>query len=212
MTDQTNSWKIEQLITKDLTNGRRAYKMLLGVAFRVLKDYHQSEDAVLEGFTNSWRFAQNYRYNLSTERSMADDPKLMGWMYQIIANRARSLKRIRMRRMDREITEADFNSGIEHTEEFSTLEKYLTNDERPYDSLLETERSDAVKSAFQELPKQYSDIIFCRYNREMGYGEISRTLGICIGTVKSRLNQAKKELSKVILDNKQGHIRGLRIL
>ena len=59
-----------------------------------------------------------------------------------------------------------------------------------------------------ELPKKHREIIILDAKYELSYEEMAETLGVSIGTVKSRLSRARSKVSKligrvVVMNNKQ---------
>ncbi len=55
---------------------------------------------------------------------------------------------------------------------------------------------DSLEAAIKSLPKEYKDILNMKYFQDLSYEEISQRLNIPIGTVKTWLHRAKKELKK----------------
>ncbi|PFA77372.1 RNA polymerase subunit sigma-70 [Bacillus thuringiensis] len=49
-----------------------------------------------------------------------------------------------------------------------------------------------------ELPKKHREIIILDAKYELSYEEMAETLGVSIGTVKSRLSRARSKVSKLI--------------
>ena len=59
-----------------------------------------------------------------------------------------------------------------------------------------------------KLPKKHREIIILDAKYELSYEEMAETLGVSIGTVKSRLSRARSKVSKligrvVVMNNKQ---------
>lgn len=68
----------------------------------------------------------------------------------------------------------------------------------PEDGYIEREERQAVISAVRRLPDKQRIPILLFYTEEMSVTEISRTLDIPEGTVKSRLSEARKKLKKYL--------------
>ena len=49
-----------------------------------------------------------------------------------------------------------------------------------------------------KLPKKHREIIILDAKYELSYEEMAETLGVSIGTVKSRLSRARSKVSKLI--------------
>ncbi len=70
---------------------------------------------------------------------------------------------------------------------------------------LQTRQSHAMlKAALSRLPHELREILLLREFEDMPYEEISAALGICEGTVKSRLARARKALLSVYEYKKAG--------
>lgn len=57
-----------------------------------------------------------------------------------------------------------------------------------------------VNEALDRLPDEYRDAATLYFVSDMSYEEIAETLGIPIGTVRSRLHRARKQLQSALLD------------
>ena len=58
------------------------------------------------------------------------------------------------------------------------------------------EEQAAVNAAIARLPHDYRAVIALRYGADLDYEEIAATLGIPLGTVKTRLYRAKEALRR----------------
>lgn len=53
-----------------------------------------------------------------------------------------------------------------------------------------------LSTALQQLSPAHREILFLRQEQGMTYIEIARALGLCVGTVKSRLSRSRKALDR----------------
>lgn len=67
-----------------------------------------------------------------------------------------------------------------------------------YAQLEQKERMRLLHEGLNELPEDMRQMIILRDMRGMRYDEISETLGIPLGTVKSRVNRAREKLGKIL--------------
>jgi RNA polymerase sigma-70 factor (ECF subfamily) len=81
-----------------------------------------------------------------------------------------------------------FNSD-EHTIE-DVLNTFDYDTQMPYDNLIRDETAESVKKVIAKMPAKLREIILLAYFHKFPYAEISRILGIPVGTVKSRLHTA----------------------
>jgi RNA polymerase sigma-70 factor (ECF subfamily) len=83
-----------------------------------------------------------------------------------------------------------------------TLYEVLTGDapSRPDDNLLSDERDQRVRAALQGLPNDQAQVVRLSFFEEKAHAEISETLGVPLGTVKSRLRLAMTKLRERLED------------
>ena len=65
------------------------------------------------------------------------------------------------------------------------------------------ELSEYLQKVINELPEEYRLVIVLREQLGYSYGEIADKLEISLGTVKSRLNRARKYLQQIILAERE---------
>lgn len=62
-----------------------------------------------------------------------------------------------------------------------------------------TEAWKLMCKAMQKISPAHREILHLRQDRGLSYIEIARTLGVCVGTVKSRLSRSRKALEREML-------------
>ncbi len=65
-------------------------------------------------------------------------------------------------------------------------------------SFFKQEEMNDVWKVVLKLPKKHREIIILDAKYELSYEEMAETLGVSIGTVKSRLSRARSKVSKLI--------------
>lgn len=73
-------------------------------------------------------------------------------------------------------------------------QKTLQTPLAPQPTRSEVEPWDLFSTAMQSLSPAHREILFLRQDQGLSYIEIARTLGVCVGTVKSRLSRSRKAL------------------
>lgn len=68
----------------------------------------------------------------------------------------------------------------------------------PYQQLENRERMRLLHAALKQLKDEYRQLIVLRDMQGFSYEELAETLSLSLGTVKSRLNRARKELSEIL--------------
>lgn len=85
--------------------------------------------------------------------------------------------------------------------EKENLEQMAGENNSPEDEFIKREELIRVRKLVDELPDKMKIVILLYYMEEMSIEEISKTLNIPIGTVKSRLHQSKKKLKERLSAN-----------
>jgi RNA polymerase sigma-70 factor (ECF subfamily) len=146
----------------------RYARAVLGLALRRLGDRGRAEDAVQEAFASIWRSARSYR----RERG-----PVAPWLYTVarnaIADRGRA-------RVEPPVEPADSPS----------------DDPGPPDRAEEAWVAWRVHRALEELPETERTVLELAYWSGLSQSEISDSLGIPLGTVKTRTRSGLRRLSE----------------
>ena len=146
-----------------------------GIAFRiaylVVGNAAEAEDAAQEGFVKAFRALGRFR---------SGEP-LRPWLLKIVANEARNRRRASARRDA---------LTIRATAESSSGEAAPS----PEAALLDSERRELLLAAVDALPEPQRLVIACRYLLELSEDETASVLGLRRGTVKSRTARALDRL------------------
>lgn len=108
------------------------------------------------------------------------------WLYRITRNRAiDALRRVKRHQellgtpIDK--SEAQTQSNQDHAD-------------------ISFETTDGIVSAIAQLSPAHRDVLILAFWEEMPYSEIALVVGCPIGTVRSRIHNAKKQLRRVLAD------------
>ncbi len=117
------------------------------------------------------------------------DPKrrFKPWLFTIAANKGRDWHRKHSKRTVMSLSQ-EIGGGEGETARFIDLMKSDT--ELPDADLLNSEQINDVRKAVDELPSHLREILLLNYFQQMSYVQISDSLEIPLGTVKSRLHAA----------------------
>ena len=115
------------------------------------------------------------------------------WLYAVATNQAidaqRRNKRHRMVSLDR--------GGAEDHDESQRLADMLESDEiDPFSATVRNEQKESVHAAVDELSDNLRSVVELVYFQGMSYADAADTLGIPVGTVKSRMHAAVKKLTE----------------
>lgn len=151
------------------------YKNLVfKVAFLILGDKQEAEDALQEVFIQVYRSLHTYNPQKGAFTT---------WLYRITVNQ--SIKRKRKQRVI-----------VVPLDNLSTTISPLS-----VPGMDEIADSDEIREAIKRLNDHQRTVLILRYFSGLSYEEISRILEIPIGTVKSRLVRAIKTLQRELSDS-----------
>jgi RNA polymerase sigma-70 factor, ECF subfamily len=141
------------------------------IAYLIVGDAAEAEDAAQEGFVKAYRALGRFR---------AGQP-FRPWLVRIIANEARNRRRSSGRRAALALRAAAQDPSGEAAPS-------------PEGALLAREERTALLAAVNELREDDRLVIACRYFLELSEEETAATLGLRPGTVKSRTSRALDRL------------------
>jgi RNA polymerase sigma-70 factor (ECF subfamily) len=158
---------------------------IYGLLFRLTENSEEARDLTQETFLRAFQ-------NIGRFRGDAD---LKTWIYRIAINQARNRWRW-WRRRRRDVTVSlDATQGQSGHTLLATLAESSQN---PEQQTLTHERELALRSALQRLGRTYQETVILRDIEGFTYEEIATTLGINVGTVKSRLARGRQELRRCL--------------
>ena len=105
------------------------------------------------------------------------------WLYRVALNATRNWLRAEARH-----TSARFSDSLEIAA--------APSDATPERQVLANETASSIRAVLAALPDHYREPLILRYYRNMSYDEIADVLVVPIGTVRSRLAQARRLLSE----------------
>jgi RNA polymerase sigma-70 factor, ECF subfamily len=175
----------DELVDRARSGDEDAYEELVrahqGIAFRiaylVVGDAAEAEDAAQEGFVKAHRALGRFR----------SGAPFRPWLLQIVANEARNRRRSAGRRAALALrAAAEGSSGGAAPS--------------PEGSLLAGEERERLLAAVNELGEGERLVIACRYFLELSEEETAAALGVRPGTVKSRTSRALARLREQLGD------------
>jgi len=159
----------------------RYYRLMFGVCLRYMSDRDAVQDAVQEGFLKVFNNIGGYTFKGSFE----------GWMRRIMVNTA--IDAIRRRNAsgwvlgdEQSIEPADHEEGWEMEEDRGAT--YTVHD---------------VLDAMEHLTPMYRTVFNLYVFDNLGHQEISDRLGISVGTSKSNLAKARRNLRDLLVNAKR---------
>ena len=150
------------------------YPRVLGLCRHLLGSREAAEDATGEVFIRVQRAMKTFDSALPFPR----------WLLSIASHHC--IDQLRRRRVEHRL----FDPSEVETHDPASLSA------SPLQDLVAAERRDAVRSGVEALPERYRMPLVLRYYSEMSYEQIAEVLDMPIGTVRSRLHNARAALAK----------------
>lgn len=162
-------------------------KQVYTIAYRFMGNPEDASDLTQEAFVRAFRAISRFRGEASFKT----------WIYHIVANVCRDELRKRKKQavvsLDAPIVTDDGYIAREQ-------EDWSLAPERVYESI---ELQETIQELLNQLIPEYRQVLVLRELQGFTYEEIANILGCSLGTVKSRINRARKALRDLIAANKE---------
>src|SRR5690242_2955004 len=152
-------------------------RMVVQLAMNLLGDRDEALDLSQDVFLRVFRTIHRFRGQSS----------LRTWIYRIAVNQARNRHRFWRRRH-----RGDQVSLDQHIADHGEIQS--TGDSGPDRLLAQKQLAERLQHALDDLPFDQRSVIVLREIDGLSYEEIAFSLGVAIGTVKSRLTRARQTL------------------
>jgi RNA polymerase sigma-70 factor (ECF subfamily) len=157
-------------------------RMVYTLALHLLQDRDEALDLSQEVFLRVFRTLSSFRGQSS----------LRTWIYRIVVNQARNRQRWWRRRHRSSQVSLD-----EHLQQFGDVES--KTELLPDRLLASKETASRIWRALEHLPFDQRTALILREVDGLRYDEIAFSLGVAVGTVKSRLTRARQALREELL-------------
>ena len=159
-------------------------RMVYQLALNLLSDHNEALDLSQEVFLRVFRTIHKFRGQSS----------LRTWIYRIVVNQARNRQRWWRRRHRAQQVSLD-----QHIQDHGDLPE-RTNGASPDRLLGQKMLAERIRVALERLPFDQRTALVLREIDGLSYEEIGFSLGIAVGTVKSRLARAREGLRGQLRD------------
>jgi RNA polymerase sigma-70 factor, ECF subfamily len=147
----------------------RVYRLSLAI----LADPGLAEDAAQESFLRIWKGLDGFR----------EQSTLSTWIYAIARNTALSALQAASSRRTRSLEEPGIRIAAEDRQQAATAPSRAGFD---------------ITAMVDQLPSRFGQVIRLYYMEDKSYDEVSKLLDIPMGTVKTLLHRARKELATAL--------------
>ena len=150
------------------------------LAYNYLRDREEAQDVAQEAFIRAWQALPSFR----------GQSAFYTWLFRIVVNVAADRARQRAAR--------GRAFGTERVPEEEWDRAMLDQGAGPDDTAARAEERERIERALQTLPERHRTIIMLSDLQGLSYREIAEVLDIPMGTVMSRLHNARKRLRDVL--------------
>ena len=155
-------------------------KRVLALTNRMCRNPEDAAEAAQEAFISAWQGLKFFR----------GDSSFSTWLYRLASNACVDL----LRREGRHQTAAGPSLNDEETK-IEVADTAAT----PHEAAEQQELRELIEEGLQSLSPDHRQVLILREMHQLSYDEISRSLDIDVGTVKSRISRARKQLRNFLI-------------
>lgn len=155
------------------------------LALRMCGNPEDATDVAQEAFLAAWKGLPNFR----------GEAGFSTWLYRLVNNAA--IDHLRKTKKQRFDVSLEGDEGHVDTPDTSP---------GPQEAAEGKELQQAVAEGLNQLGEDHRQVLVLREVQQLSYEEIAGTLGLDLGTVKSRLSRARNALRKILLES--GNLSG----
>lgn len=179
----------DQLVAEAIAGAQPAYRDLVeryerpvfNLVARMVHDRTLAEDLAQDAFVKAFRHLETYR---------PEQGKFSNWLFKIAHNTA--IDHLRRAGLDT----VPLDAGPEEADFHAILPDLQTAS--PLDSALRRDLAEALQAAVAELRPEYREVVVLRHQEGLSYDEIAEIANLPLGTVKTYLHRARKELAELL--------------
>ncbi|HEV3119751.1 MAG TPA: sigma-70 family RNA polymerase sigma factor [Gemmataceae bacterium] len=158
---------------------RRYQDRLYNTIVRLVGNAEDAQDVVQDAFVNAYQSLGNFK----------GDSQFFTWLYRIAVNTAISLKR-------KQRVVYSLRGG--HAEDGGSEPVDNSDFSRPEHALEKTEQERRIQEALNRLSPEHRTVLVLKDIDGQKYEAMAETLGVPIGTIRSRLHRARIELREIL--------------
>jgi RNA polymerase sigma factor (sigma-70 family) len=182
----------QALIAKARKGDARAFNQLVllyqsmayNVAYRILSDPDAAADATQDAFLSAFKAMRSFRGG-----------SFKAWLLRIVTNACYDQLRIKKRRPTSSLD--DLPVETDHTQ-------YLFDPAEQPDEFVERRELNAmIQMGIATLPEEQRVVLVLSDVQGLSYQEISETMGLSLGTVKSRLSRGRAKVRDHLVQQRE---------
>ncbi|MBN1865824.1 sigma-70 family RNA polymerase sigma factor [Candidatus Sumerlaeota bacterium] len=188
MSDPVPDAEVEHLVRSSAEGDLDAFDRLVGIyqdkvfglAYNLVRDYDEAQEVAQEVFISCFRNLKRFRF----------ESRFSTWLYRVTVNQVKNRWKYHRRR------QRDKHESLDTPRDEDDPRRIDPPDEGPdpRQAAEGRERMEAFEKALGALSLEYRQVLTLRFIEDLQYNEIAEILDCSIGTVKSRINRARKTL------------------
>jgi RNA polymerase sigma-70 factor (ECF subfamily) len=156
------------------------------VVFRMLKGAPETEDLVQDVFLKAFRGIGNFRGASSFKT----------WVSQIAINTCLNY----LAKAENKYPHDSLEQPLGHEGDYTLGDRLASRTPQPDEVVMAQEVYQRLEEAMNHLSPDFRAVLVLRDLQDLSYEEVAETLGIQLGTVKSRLARARKQVQQWLKD------------
>lgn len=160
---------------------------IYALLYRLTENPEEAADLTQETFLHALKAIKSFR----------GESDLKTWLFRIAVNESRNRFRWWKRRRRENTISLDAATGEGKT---PLSETFSSGSASPEENVLRDERGNRLREALQSLPEIFREAVVLCDVEGLSYEQIAVSLGINIGTVKSRIARGREELRRKLKD------------
>jgi RNA polymerase sigma-70 factor (ECF subfamily) len=148
---------------------RRHQQMTYNLAYRFMRDPALAEDMAQEAFLKAFRLLKGFR----------GDSSFSTWLYRVTCSVCLTELGRRKRRGEVELKPVHYNTAAVHPSDGRDLPEH-------------------IRRCVTKLSDRYAEIVTLYYLKGISYDEIAESMDIPMGTLKTWMFRARKQLRKIV--------------
>jgi len=156
-------------------------------ALRMTRKPQMAEDLVSQVFLKAWKAYNQFEKGTN----------IRAWLYRILTNTF--INDYRKKKREGQPVEYDQYDSQEEFYFYNKLaDSAVDEEEDPAKAVLAKFAEEDIVRAMNQLPDGFREAVILSDLQSLSYDEISKSLDIPVGTVRSRLNRGRKQLQKAL--------------
>lgn len=165
----------------------RYYEKTFSLVLPIVRNSRDAEEIALDAFK---------KVNMKS-KSFRGDSSFSTWLYRIAINLARNriLRENKVRKAERHVS---FDAPLSEENDTTLADVVPSETKPPGDDIDLSDLSTEIVEKIKFLDPKHREILTLRILQNKSYAEISQTLGVDVGTVKSRIARARENLKNLL--------------